>query len=49
MLITNKHVSTESFAINTNGYRIERTLIYKYIGVIMDEKLTWKERCQQLC
>jgi len=28
MLITNKHVSTESFAIKANGNRIERTLIY---------------------
>jgi len=30
MLITNKHVSTESFKINANGNNIERTLIYKY-------------------
>ena len=40
MLITNKHVSTESFVINVNRNRIERTMTYKYLGVIVDEKLT---------
>jgi len=45
MLIT----STESFAINANGNRIERTLIYKCLGIIVVEKLTWKEHCKQLC
>ena len=49
MLITNKHVSTESFVINVNRNRIERTLTYKYLGVTVDEKLTWKEHCKQLC
>jgi len=49
MLITNKHVSTESFVINVNRNRIERTVTYKYLGVIVDEKLTWKEHCKQLC
>jgi len=49
LIITNKHVSTESFAINVNGNRIERTLTYKHFGVIVDEKLTWKEQCKQLC
>jgi len=37
MLIANKHVSRESFATNANGNRIERTLIYKYFGVIADK------------
>jgi len=41
MLITNKHVSTESFAIFSNGNRLKGTLIYKYLGVIVDAKLTW--------
>jgi len=45
MLIT----STESFAINANGNRIERTLIYKCLGIIVVEKLTGKEHCKQLC
>ena len=49
MLITNKHVSTEYFVINVNSNRIERTLTYKYLGVNVDEKLTWKEHCKQLC
>ena len=49
MLVTNKHVSTESFVIYVNINRIERTLTYKYLGVIVDEKLTWKEHSKQLC
>ena len=49
MLITNKHVNIESFVINGNSNRIERTFTYKYLGVIVDEKLTWKEHCKQLC
>ena len=49
MLISSKHVSTESFVINVNTNRIERTLTYKYLGVIVDEKLTWKEQCKQMC
>ena len=49
LLITNKHVSTKSFVINVNRNRIEITVTYKYLGVIADEKLTWKEHCKQLC
>ena len=49
MLITNKHLCTESFVINVNRNRIERTVTYKYLGVIVHEKLTWKEHCKQLC
>ena len=37
MLIINKHVSTESFVININRNRIERTVTYKYLGVIVEE------------
>jgi len=37
MLITNKHVSTESFVINVNRNRIEGTVTYKYLGVIVHE------------
>jgi len=36
MLIANKHVSTESFVINANSNRIERTLTYKHLGVTVD-------------
>ena len=49
MLITNKHLSTESLVINVNRNSIEISLAYKYLGVIVDEKLTWKEHCKQLC
>jgi len=49
MLITNKHVSTESFVKNVNSNRIERTSTCNYLGVIVDENLTWKEDCKQMC
>jgi len=48
MLIANRHVSTESIVINVNSNRIERSLTYKYLGVIVDEKLTWKKHSKQL-
>jgi len=47
-LITNKHVSTDSFEINVNCNRIEGTWDYNYLGVIVDEKLTWKENSKRL-
>ena len=46
MLITNKHVNTESFVTNVNSNFAERTLTYKHLGIIVDEKLTWKEHCK---
>jgi len=49
MLITNKHICTESLIIDVNSDRIERTFTHKYLGVIVDEKLTWKEDCKQVC
>jgi len=49
MLITNKHVNRISFAINANGNRLGRTLFYKYLGLIANSKLTWKNHCKQLC
>jgi len=49
VLITNKHAKTYFFAKNTNGNRIEGTLICKYLGIIVDEKLTWKDHWKQLC
>ena len=42
-------MSTESFVINVNRNRIERTVTCKYLGAIVDEKLTWKEHCKQMC
>jgi len=49
MLNTNKHASTDSFEISVNGNCIERALNHKYLGVIVDEKLTWKQNCKLLC
>jgi len=49
MLITNKHITIDSFETTVNGNRIERTLNYKYVDVTVDDKLTWKENCKRLC
>jgi len=44
-------LSKESFEINANGNYIKKNfdLLYKYLGVILDEKQTWKEHCKQPC
>ena len=43
ILITNKHVRTEFFIINANSNPIEKTLIYKCLGVTVHEK--WFAKC----
>jgi len=49
MLFTKKHVNTDSIKININDHRMEGTSRYKHLGVIVDVKLTWKEKCKWLC
>jgi len=41
MLIINRHVNTYSYKFKTICNSIERVLCYKYLGVILDEKLAW--------
>ena len=38
-----------NFRLNMGGHEIERTEIYKYLGVTIDDKLNWKVHIQQLC
>jgi len=47
ILITNiLLVHTGIFVIKAKVNYIKRTAIYKYLGVILDENLTWKEHCK---
>ena len=43
------NVSYNSFTLKYNGKRMERCSSYKYLGVYLDEKLTWKDHITYLC
>jgi len=43
------YVNANCFKINVKPGRIERILGYRHFGVIVHEKLTWKENCKRLC
>ena len=47
--MTNEHVDTDSLKIKVNRNRFERALSYKHLGVIVNEKVTWKDNCKRLC
>ena len=42
MLTLKAKTSNKNFHVNINGKKLERCLSYKYLGVYIDENLTWK-------
>ena len=46
MILTAKHSQNCNFKIPTNGVRIQQT---DSIGVIIDNKLSWKPQISSLC
>ena len=50
MIIGNKkNISTEHFRLVMNEERLERCSDYKYLGVYIDDKLSWKSHIQYVC
>ena len=45
---SNPKVTPAKFCVTVNGKALKRVTEYKYIGVILDESLTWKERIKYL-
>ena len=47
ILITKKKIN--KFDIKINGITIKRKNSSKYLGIIIDDKLNWKNHVQNLC
>ena len=42
-------VNTDCFSITMGGNPIEQTSTYKYLGILIDEKLSWKPQIDKMC
>ena len=49
MILTATRSQNCNFEIFTNGVRIQQTDSIKYLGVIIDNKLSWKPQIRSLC
>jgi len=49
MILTATRSQNCNFEISMNGVRIEQTVSIKYLGVIIDNKLSWKPKISSLC
>ena len=45
---TDSRLSSANFSVSINGFNLNRVGEYKYLGVIMDECLTWKAHVKYL-
>ena len=41
--------NSENFKVFMGQHEIEQTNNYKYLGIIMDDKMDWKQRIKKLC
>ena len=44
-----KNKISDEFSLAINGSKLERCKQYKYLGVFIDDKLTWKSHVQHIC
>ena len=42
-------VDDGNFNLKMGGHEIERTKTYRYLGLIVDEKLSWKDHISEVC
>ena len=50
MIIGNKkNTASVEFSLKMNEKKLERCFDYKYLGIIIDDKLSWKAHIQYIC
>ena len=48
-MILSKSKTNEPFSVKINGFEIVQTHNYKYLGVIIDDKLKWHDHAVYIC
>ena len=48
MIFTNNRYDADLYSIDINGHRISPAQSVKYLGVVFDQSLTWKNHVEQL-
>ena len=49
MIFTNKNVSNPNIEVKIDGHIIEQTFKIKFLGVIIDSQITWKNHINYIC
>ena len=49
MIISNKCLKSSAFKININDTKIKCVEYVKYLGILLDNKLSWKSHASSLC
>ena len=49
MIFSKKHIDYDAFAIKIKDYSIQRTSHVKFLGVTLDDKLSWNEHTGVIC
>ena len=48
-MILSKSRTNEPFSVKIKGFEIVQTHSYKYLGVIIDDKLNWHDHIMYIC
>ena len=49
MIISRRRDANHSFSLKINGEAVGRCSTYKYLGLIIDDKLDWKSHVNYIC
>ena len=49
MIFSNKKKNCHTISVNFDGKPLKRCTSYKYLGIIIDDKLKWNEHIQYIC
>ena len=49
LFIPRRKQKPNDFFLEMGGHRIEQTKVYKYLGILIDEKLNWEPQISKMC